>query len=310
MLVLRFEQDYVTVSVIENGMNIALGVPCTLISEYRIRTDNLSTFLNRYFERYRYHVKQFKPVDMILRLEGRAKPYEWSLTPDVPSSTYEDDLAMMHNVKNVGPEDWFTVFQEYERQATQENSLTATPNIVSLLSLETDNEDTRSNKFDFIRIEQVIIHIGSEALTCQVTDHCQEEKHQLIILPPKTLHSGDTAMEERMSALQIVNQSPWQHESSTEKLSTGFNYGTTFVVASICKPKNQLTGVLSLCGSLNVSAGGNDVALYPGRPGIFRCAGFTGLQKFGGGTKVFARHVAYSTGCVRNRPYSNSSYNE
>jgi len=115
-------------------------------------------------ERYRYHVKQFKPVDMILRLEGRAKPYEWSLTPDIPS-TYEDDLAMMNNIKNVGPEDRFTVFQYFHKLDIKREHMTkifykkdpeeylrlhcvAIPlALLTLILLDDNNEDERRPSF-------------------------------------------------------------------------------------------------------------------------------------------------------------------
>ena len=72
--------------------------------------------------RYRYRDNQFKPVNVILRLEGRASPNQWSLTPDVTISSYElagndrsSFIPRTSNVTFVGPDDRFTVFQYFHK---------------------------------------------------------------------------------------------------------------------------------------------------------------------------------------------------
>lgn len=71
-------------------------------------------------KRYRYHPNQFKPVDVIMRLETRAKEYRWSLTPDQTTPSYEaagndhsSYIPVTNNVMHVGPDERYTVFQYY-----------------------------------------------------------------------------------------------------------------------------------------------------------------------------------------------------
>ena len=73
-------------------------------------------------KRYHYHPNQFKPVDVIMRLETRAQEHRWSLTPDQTTPSYEaagndhsSYIPLTNNVKHVGPDERYTVFQYYHQ---------------------------------------------------------------------------------------------------------------------------------------------------------------------------------------------------
>jgi hypothetical protein len=71
-------------------------------------------------KRYRYHPNQFKPVDVIMRVEIRE--HRWSLTPDQTTPSYEaagndhsSYIPLTTNVQHVGPDERYTVFQYYHQ---------------------------------------------------------------------------------------------------------------------------------------------------------------------------------------------------
>jgi hypothetical protein len=80
-------------------------------------------------KRYRYHPNQFKPVDVIMRLD--AKEYRWSLTPDQTTPSYEaagNDhsgyIPLTNNVQHVGPDERYTVFQYYHQLDIRQEFMT------------------------------------------------------------------------------------------------------------------------------------------------------------------------------------------
>lgn len=76
--------------------------------------------------RYGYHRNQFKPAEIALTIDGRARRYKWTLVPEMQPRVYEiahrdnSDFVPVTNTTRFGPTDRFTIFHYvHEDDSTQ-----------------------------------------------------------------------------------------------------------------------------------------------------------------------------------------------